>query len=60
MMLPRVLVEPLVEFELPELPLRFASSLLTNDEIIDCSEAACVEDAVPEDEVPAVRLLSRL
>lgn len=56
-----------------ELPLRFASSLSTNEEMIDCAEAAFVEDVLLEDEVepevdgvvPAVaevlpvRLLSR-
>jgi hypothetical protein len=71
MMLPSM---PLVVLGgLEELPLRVASSLLTNDEMIDCAEAALVEDVLFEDEVEAevddvvpdvaevlpVRLLSR-
>lgn len=51
LMMPPSAFKPLVEFV--ELPLRFASSLLTNEEMIDCGELALVEDVDPEDdEVP--------
>jgi hypothetical protein len=68
MMLPSALVKPLAELKVVEVepPPRFASSLSTNDEMIDCAEAALVEAVVPEDdvvpdvvEVLPVRLLSR-
>jgi hypothetical protein len=73
MMLPSALVKPLVELEVLEVepPPRFASSLLTNAEMIDWADAALAEaledDVVPEvdDVAPdvvealAVRLLSR-
>jgi hypothetical protein len=74
MMLPSALVKPPVELELVELPppLRFASSLVTNDEMIDCAEVVFeavvpevadvpeLDDVVPDvAEVLPVRLLSR-
>jgi hypothetical protein len=62
MMLPSVLVAPLVELELPP---RSAIELSMKDEMIDCADAALVEDvapdAVPEElEVPPVNELIRL
>jgi hypothetical protein len=64
MMLPRALFELLEELGL-ELPLRSATELSMNDEIIDCAASALVEgmasDVVPEEfEVLPVRALMRL
>jgi len=61
MMLPSGLLEVLVELELPP---RFAIELSTNEEMIDCADAALVGDVVPDVapealEVPAVRALIR-
>ena len=47
MMLPSALVELLGALELV-LPLRSAIELSTNDEIIDCTDSALVEDVVPD------------
>jgi hypothetical protein len=63
-MLPSALVELLEELEL-ELPPRSAIELLMNDEIIDCADAALVEDVAPdvvpeELEVLPVRAFIRL
>jgi hypothetical protein len=61
MMLPSGLLEVLVELELPP---RFAIELSTNEEMIDCADAALVWDVVPDVapealEVLAVRALIR-
>jgi hypothetical protein len=61
MMLPSALLEVLVELELPP---RSAIELSTNEEMIDCADAALVGDAVPDVapealEVLAVRALIR-
>jgi hypothetical protein len=45
MMLPSELLEVLEELELPP---RFAIELSTNDEMIDCADAALVDDVVPD------------
>jgi hypothetical protein len=45
MMLPIGLLDVLVELELPP---RFAIELSTNEEMIDCADAALVEDVLPE------------
>ena len=61
MMLPSGLLEVL---EVLEVPARFAIELSTKEEMIDCADAALVEDVVPDVapealEVPAVRALIR-